>query len=226
MASSSERVFQEAKSLVHWYYYWMVEIAIVKVFIDHTASSKRLHEDRIKLLFRHIFDFFLVPAAQWPEYFNHHGLREPPAANWVPFGLTAGHPEKTLYEVLETRPKRGQKFNRAMQATVEGMPATGMALLVDVGGGKGQALKAILAENPRIPASRCVLQDQTDVIRQAVLEVDEALGPVKKVALRFLSNVHAACARDSKVLISEQLLPDVPSLDLAAFDIWMLNFGK
>lgn len=34
-----------------------------------------------------------------------------------------------------------------------------------------------------------------------------------------------ACAEDSRVLVSEQIIPEVPSLDLAAFDIWMMNFA-
>lgn len=77
----------------------------------------------------------------------------------VPFGYAAGQPDKTLYqilEILEGRPERNEEFNRAMAAAVETMPITGMydfsrigkseieperALLVDVGGGKGQARK-------------------------------------------------------------------------------------
>ena len=43
--------------------------------------------------------------------------------------------------------------------------------------------------------------------------------------MTILSHVRAACATDSKVLISEQLLPHEPSIDLAATDIWMMNFG-
>ncbi|KAI0205155.1 O-methyltransferase-domain-containing protein [Astrocystis sublimbata] len=327
MATSSQKFSPEAKSPVHGYYYWMVEIGIVKVFLDHgvfealpehgdmavadlaektgaelsllqrfsnflvaaqvlasespgrvahTEASLRLREGRIKLLFRHIFDFFLVPASQWEAYFETHGLREPTAANSTPYGLATGHPQKTLYEVLETRPQRSAEFNRAMEATVEGMPITGMydfgwigeyatrpsesgaassrPVFVDVGGGKGQALKAILQENPTIPAARCVLQDQPEVVDQAVQESDSILQPVTKIGVSFfdeqpvkgalvyhirrvlndwpdedcikiLSRVSAACADDSRVLVSEQLLPDSPSLDLAAFDIWMMNFG-
>ena len=93
-----------------------------------------------------------------------------------------------------------------MAAALGGMPITGMydfswvgeyatrpqdteagssrQLIVDVGGGKGQALKAILDEDERISAARCVLQDQSDVIREAVQEGD-VLGPVKKVAASF-----------------------------------------
>lgn len=173
--------------------------------VAHTEESKGLADDRMKLLYRHVFDFFMVPAARWPEYFDKHGLIEPPAANLAPYGFATGHPDKTLYEILETRPERNDEFNRAMAAAVETMPITGMynfgwigeyvdkqepsssdrPIFVDVGGGKGQALRAILQENPSIPASRCVLEDQPEVIQQAINEADETLLPVTKIGASF-----------------------------------------
>lgn len=91
-----------------------------------------------------------------------------------------------------------------MAAVVETMPITGMydfvwieeyikkhdidserPILVDVGGGKGQALRQILQENPSIPASRCVLQDQPEVIEQAIRESHEGLISAKKMAASF-----------------------------------------
>lgn len=41
------------------------------------------------------------------------------------------------------------------------------ALVVDIGGGDGRALRGILDAEPRIPAERCVLQDRAEVIRDA-----------------------------------------------------------
>lgn len=43
--------------------------------------------------------------------------------------------------------------------------------------------------------------------------------------VQVLSHVRNACAPDSRLLISENLLPDQPSLNLAAADIWLMNFG-
>lgn len=43
--------------------------------------------------------------------------------------------------------------------------------------------------------------------------------------VKILSHVRDVCADDSRVLISEQIIPEEPSLDLAAFDIWMMNFA-
>lgn len=41
----------------------------------------------------------------------------------------------------------------------------------------------------------------------------------------ILKNIREACASDSRLLISENLLPDEPSVSLAAADLWMMNFA-
>lgn len=46
-----------------------------------------------------------------------------------------------------------------------------------------------------------------------------------KEARVILQHCRDACTDDSTVLVSEQILPDKPSLDLAAMDIFMLNYG-
>jgi hypothetical protein len=43
--------------------------------------------------------------------------------------------------------------------------------------------------------------------------------------VQILSHVREACVSDSRLLISENLLPDEPSLNLAAADVWLMNFG-
>jgi hypothetical protein len=57
-------------------------------------------------------------------------------------------------------------------------------LIVDVGGGKGQAIKAIIEETPSIPASACVLQDLPNVIND-VPEEEGILNQVQKVGSSF-----------------------------------------
>lgn len=54
-------------------------------------------------------------------------------------------------------------------------------LLVDVAGGKGQALKVILQQFPLIPPERCVLEDQEQAIEEAILGNDQTLQSVMKV---------------------------------------------
>lgn len=252
-----------------------------------TPVSKMFQEPRATLFYSHIFDSFMIPAVKWTEYFNLNGAVEPQKSNQSPFGLASGHPDKSFYEVLEAIPERAKAFNATMALALGDMPVTGVydfswvaeyanrpelperTLIVDVGCGKGQALKAILGENPKIPMASCVLQDQTEVIREAI-EEDDVLQPAKKIACSFfdkqptkgwefietqnfkliitpdalvyyirrvlndwpddecvtiLSQIRSACAADSRVLISENLLPDELSVSLAAADIWMMNFG-
>ncbi|KAI0424988.1 O-methyltransferase-domain-containing protein [Xylaria sp. FL1042] len=311
----------QAKTPIHAYFYSMVEISIIKFFIDyhllslipedgisigqlaenagvdyrlvkrfsnflvasqflaspaidhvtHTPASALFKDPRASLFYNHIFNYFLVPSVKWEEYFQANGAKEPQESSRIPFGLSAGHPNETLYEILGSMPGREDAFNRTMAIALGDMPITGMydfhwvekyaaenseginhparPLIVDVGGGSGQALKAILEENPGIPESRCVLQDQAQAIESA-----QQLGSVQKVAVSFfqpqpckgaliyhirrvlndwsdqdcvkiLKNIRTACAPDTRVLVSEQLLPETPSVETAAGDVWMMNFG-
>ena len=61
----------------------------------------------------------------------------------------------------------------------------GRAVLVDVGGGKGHSLAAILRDYPGLPRERCALQDRGEVIK-AVEEVnDPVLSTVRKMTVDF-----------------------------------------
>ncbi|GJP95643.1 hypothetical protein CBS63078_8377 [Aspergillus niger] len=242
--------------------------------IAHTPKSLQFTDPTSyqALFFAHIFDFFLVPAVKWPGYMAEHGLNEPTSASRTPFGYAAGYPDKTLYEILETMPKRAAQFNATMAASFQPMPVLGMydfswiekladeerMAIVDVGGGKGQALKEILGAYPGIRSEQCVLFDVDDVIREAVAEAErddnETWRTVRKIPGSFFSEqpvkgaavyhirrvlndwpdedcvtilrrIRDAAAPDSRVLISEQILQEEPSLAVAALDLWMLNFG-
>lgn len=46
-----------------------------------------------------------------------------------------------------------------------------------------------------------------------------------EACVKILSHIREACEEDSRVVVSEQLLPINPLLDIAAGDIWMMNFG-
>lgn len=247
--------FPEAETPVHDYFYCMVELAIMRFFVQHrlfdaipeedkgisipelaqetsidrnllerftnflvaagvlvspapgqislNPFSKMFQEPKAKLFYSHIFDTFMGTAVQWPEYFNLNGIAEPERSNRSPFGMAAGHPDMSFYQVLETMSERATAFNATMALGLGDMPITGLydfswvaeytnqrgdpdrPLIVDVGGGKGQALKAILAENPKIPAHACVLQDQAKVIQQAIAEDDECLRGAKLIAGSF-----------------------------------------
>lgn len=170
----------------------------------HGRTSRFFLDEGVSLMFSHLFENCLLPVAHWPEYFGTHGLAEPKKANVTPWGLSWGHPDKTNYEVFALFPEKALPFNASMKVGVADMPITGMydfswigryaaaanensdrTLLVDVGGGMGQALKAILAENPDIPAERCALQDRPETIEEVEKEADAALAKVQKFGASF-----------------------------------------
>ena len=172
----------------------------------HGRTSRFFLDEGVSLMFSHLFENCLLPVAHWPEYFGEHGLAEPSKANVTPWGLSWGHPDKTNYEVFALFPDKALPFNASMKVGVADMPITGMydfswvgryaaaggggdgngrTLLVDVGGGMGQALKAILAENPDIPAERCALQDRPETIDEVDKEADPALARVQKFGASF-----------------------------------------
>ncbi|CAN9364713.1 unnamed protein product [Alternaria alternata] len=166
--------------------------------VAHSPSSKAFTDPRVAQFYSYLFDFFMGPTTRWTAYFAENGLAEPPRSNRSPGGFALGMPDKTAYEIMAAIPGLATRMNGAM--AIDGdIPVTGVydfswiatyaagdekrVLIVDVAGGKGQALKDILEETPAIPAARCVLQDQPHVIDEAVAEHKHSavLGPVKKV---------------------------------------------
>lgn len=171
-------------------------------YITLTPVSEEFQKPFNSLFYTYLFDSFMHPATKWPKYFSLNGLREPQSCYGSPYGLATGHPDKSFYELLETDPKRASLFNDTMALAVDDMPITGIydfswvveysrqpgaagrTLLVDVGGGKGQALTAILNENPELPGTSCVLQDRAGVIEETQ-ESTGVLKAVNKVASNF-----------------------------------------
>ncbi|RAR00978.1 equisetin n-methyltransferase [Stemphylium lycopersici] len=169
--------------------------------VAHTPASKAFTDPRVAQFYSYLFDFFMGPTTRWKDYFAVNGLAEPPRSNRSPGGFALGMPDKTAYEIMAAIPGLATRMNGAM--AIDGdIPITGVYdfswvaayaannaggekrdLIVDVAGGKGQALKGILEETPAIPAARCVLQDQPHVIDEAVEEHKDSavLGPVKKI---------------------------------------------
>ncbi|KAL2173818.1 S-adenosyl-L-methionine-dependent methyltransferase [Thermothelomyces heterothallicus CBS 202.75] len=126
-------------------------------------------------------------------------------------------------------------------------------LLVDVGGGRGHALLGILKLTPGLPAHRCVLEDLPEVVEAARREVPE-LAEVQMVAMDFhkeqpvrgalvyymrrclhdysdeecvsmLQHISGAMAADSRLLIVETLLSDLPSPFQVALDLSMMTIS-
>lgn len=172
--------------------------------VAHTEKSQVfLYPTAVNFLSLDV-DFFMGPATRWPDYFEKNGYKEPESSKRTPLGLCYGYPDKSIYDVMPLLPgKRAAIFNAAMADTIDEMPFVGFydfswipkhacvdndpnrTLIVDVGGGKGQALKAIIEENPTISPRRCVLQDQSTSINEAIAEDDVVVKDIAKVISSF-----------------------------------------
>ncbi|KAK0710012.1 O-methyltransferase [Lasiosphaeria miniovina] len=243
--------------------------------VAHTRLSRIFtHNDRRGNLFNVGWDNCIVPYAAMPKYFESYGRNEPKTSNHTPHSVAYGQPELDFYQILERDPKRLASWVPGMAAVEERMPISGVydfgwvvdlakqdgdkaqqrPLFVDVGGGKGQAIKAIRAEFPGLPAERCVLQDRVEVIDAANALGEPELRGVSKMAIDFfkdqplkgaliywirrclhnhpddvcipiLKNLIEAAADDSRILIMEDILDTPPSTMAAIMDVMMMSLG-
>jgi len=208
------------------------------------------------------YDTGLAPMILLPDWLGHNN----PQKASEPSGENSGthnpltyynHTEgKTLFETLARHPENLAVFGRVLKAAASFRPFTGIypwerladdadserPLFVDIGGGTGHAIAAILAAHPELPASGFVLQELAEVIASAkesgILPSGVryqahdflALNPVKGArtyhfraclhdwpdvtCVRMLGCVASAMARDSRLLIAEALLPEDPRDDM------------
>jgi len=145
----------------------------------------------------------LKPYMAWPEYFDKYGRKEARSSH-VPASFAWGNPEVPIWDILAEDPEHARMFAASMkiqsidlagaraqydfkwleeEATLDAEDTS--PLLVDVGGGHGQLLKSILAESPRIPATRCVLQERDEVIDEAKRLDDPKLAGISYIAHDF-----------------------------------------
>ncbi|CAJ2514089.1 Uu.00g022080.m01.CDS01 [Anthostomella pinea] len=148
------------------------------------------------------------PAYQaFPGFFEKYGAQVPEGETKVPFCFPDGVDGKLTY--WELIAKRGEgnvdRFGRAMQGLqTHAWPYTGIydfswiaeyaqtnserPLLLDIGGGQGQMIRAVLEETPAIPRNRCYLQDRPEVI--GPVKESSANDPVMKDVQKLVVNFH------------------------------------
>lgn len=147
------------------------------------------------------WDNGLKVYAGMPQYFEAYGRNEPQTMNHIPNTYAHGHPEWSVYEMLSHYPDRLNRFMRAMAMIEEKMPISGIydfssviergleqperPIFVDVGGGRGQAIKAIRGEYPSLRIDRCVLQDRPEVLEAMKSLDDHDLRGVQTMAIDF-----------------------------------------
>ena len=115
-----------------------------------------------------------------PDYAKTHEPEELYDIKKSPFAFAAGHEGKTYYEVLDLDPEQRNLWNLTLQNMEQNFPILGMfpfsslgvqvkaepdrPFVVDVGGGRGQALRAIQEDCKSAFEGKLVLQDLPIVI--------------------------------------------------------------
>ncbi|OAR05965.1 hypothetical protein LLEC1_05119 [Akanthomyces lecanii] len=204
-----------------------------------------------------------------PEYCRTHEPRELLDPKKSPFAFTAGMEGKTYYEVLETDLPRRELWDITLQSMASNFPVLGMfpfkehlaasagevwperPAIVDVGGGRGQALLQIQGDGDGAALNgRLVLQDLATVIE--TLKPDDIPGietmvydiftpqPVKGAriylmrrllhdfydpqAIEILRNTASAMAPDSRLVICDMIVPDLVQVN-GRMTLYWLDFS-
>ncbi|KAK0630493.1 O-methyltransferase [Bombardia bombarda] len=243
--------------------------------VAHTAQSRMFLEDHPgSAVYTMGWENGLQAFVKMPEYFDQYGRKEPQTPNHIPVSYAYGQPGLTFYELIDRDPAWLQRFFKGVGALNTNLPIAGIydfswlvsqiqneeesakrrPLFIDIGGGGGQAIKAIRAEFPGLPIDRFYLQDRADVIEAGEKVDDPLLKGVQRMAIDFfesqpvkgaivywirrclhnwgdvaaakvLKNVAEAMAADSKLLLQEDVLDNPPNLWSASMDFLMLGFG-
>ncbi|KAF2121669.1 O-methyltransferase [Lophiotrema nucula] len=229
---------------------------------EHTPASAIFRTDQGASLYR----LCTVQFPQWwrvSEYLQTHSAEEAQDATKVPYSWALGKEGMTYYEALEddstvadawhkgmtmiqaTQPISGMFPFHTLKAVVEAEPQR--AFVVDVGGGRGNALVAIMQECGGNYGAKMVLQDfeqvleGTDPVRIPGVEnmpndfFDPQ--PVKDAHIYYLRNVlhnHYdkrsqvilrqivdAMSPTSRVLIGEMILPSSTTAGTDPFPFFM-----
>jgi hypothetical protein len=123
---------------------------------------------------------FMKTWVKLPEYFKSHTPEDLSDLKKSPFAFAVGKEGLTYYEVLNLDVEQRNIWNMTLQQMEKNMPILGMfpfatlkeqvekeperPFIVDVGGGRGQALLAIQTECPGAFGGKLILQDLPIVI--------------------------------------------------------------
>jgi len=148
-----------------------------------TPMSRLLISPAAKASFRNHFEI-LLPAhlSSVPGYFHKHGFKSPEDFKNVPFTFAHGTQDEDFFDLLVKDENKLKIFNDAMAImAVLGLKPLGSLFafdklvpnedgvaLVDIGGGKGQMLKAIQEAYPKMKG-KLVLEDLKVVLDGGVV---------------------------------------------------------
>lgn len=147
------------------------------------------------------FDNHLTSFAAMPRYFDHFGLLDPHDRCQSPLAFAENRLGDNVFEIIHSTPARRNSFMTAMSAFEHNVPALGSydlrwvlthadngtnrILLIDIGGGKGQALISMFNSHPDLPRRQCMLQDLPEVLEAARRDNAEELRDVQTLAVDF-----------------------------------------
>ncbi|POR37888.1 Demethylsterigmatocystin 6-O-methyltransferase, partial [Tolypocladium paradoxum] len=240
-------------------------------YVAHTrVSATFVSGSPMTAIVKMAFDDQLRTLHAMPAYFNEYGLKEPTGRYKTIFAFAAGDPDLTVWEHPNRSPERKANFMASMAAMGSRMPMTGSydfswildkmsdagdrALVVDVGGGSGHALQAIVKATPGLPMNRCVVEDLEAVVEEAKATATGEVKQAQFVAMGFhsqqpvtgalvyqirrclhdyggddcvkvLEQIRKAMADDSRLLIVEQVMGNPPSPFAAANDVYISTIG-
>ncbi|SPJ89661.1 related to O-methyltransferase B [Fusarium torulosum] len=197
-----------------------------------------------------MFVEFSRALAALPDYVKSHKPEELFDLKKTPFAFSVGCEGKTYYEVYDLDPQKRKLWDIGMQKLGNHIPVTGLfpfedlkhqvmkqperPFVVDIGGGRGQALLAIQEHCKGSFGGKLILQDLPIVLDSLML--DEIPGiepmpysiftpqPVKNAhiylfrhllmdypdakAVEILKNTVPAMGPESRLIINEMLVPD------------------
>lgn len=131
------------------------------------------------LAFNFLYDESLLNICRLHLYLAEKGPEEPKSQFTSPYCWTEKQEGTAIWEIMAQYPDRLRTFQRGFPFYHGHLPVTGYydfsklvdntyrPILVDVGGGIGGSLTAIMAAHPDIKPDRLILQDLPDVIAVA-----------------------------------------------------------
>ncbi|KAH7381074.1 o-methyltransferase-like protein [Cadophora sp. MPI-SDFR-AT-0126] len=220
----------------------------------------------LKGVAREFFQFMIDqtgPFYKLPEYFRTHKQEDLYDLKKSPYAWAVGLEGKDYYEAISSDPKKLHNFNFTMATSEAVTPILGMfpwagmkaqveadtsrAFAVDIGGGRGQFLKAIQKEAPNGFGAKMILQDRPDVL--ASLTEEDIPGiekmpydfftpqPVKNahiyvmrrilhdfyipVCKDLVKNIASAMGPTSRFIIADMIMPDKVEMGTEVTPYWM-----
>ncbi|KAF5002024.1 hypothetical protein FGRMN_635 [Fusarium graminum] len=203
----------------------------------HNDLSRALNPRGLGSFFMIILEFGRA-FIHLPDYLKSHkpddvfDLVKSPAV----FSIGKEHLGKSYYEIIDSDPdpERRELWNANMVAVDELMPVNGMfpfsslkeeveqdperPFLVDVGAGRGQSCIAIRKDVGDAFDAKYILQDLPGVIKTMdpkeypnfeLMTYDAFTPQPVKICIEFVKNTASAMGPDSRLIICDQLIPDM-----------------